>query len=331
MQESKVLPQFFESNKPKLLSSRFGKLKKLYSSSYDSLTVLDQTHEVNQTKKRLKRTFHSITSEDLAFLKMASEAVNVDTNSSFIDELNAGIRRFRSESTESLFSIDFLYNRTDDQVRSEYIERLKYLKVLKEEHTKPHQTLIIFDWDDTFLPTSYLYYVGLDKITPELEKKLQILDKNVTKLLSKAAKIGHTYIVTNGAESWVESSSKVYLPNTYRRLQQKDVTVISARAEYEEEFPDNPKRWKTETFLDIGGTMDSRVVTNILCMGDSDFEMSAAGELAKKFNKSLVKTIKLKECPSAEELIKQIEIVLEKFDQIYTTLRTLTIKLEKKS
>ena len=43
---------------------------------------------------------------------------------------------------------------------------------------------------------------------------------------------------------------------------------------------------------------------NLICLGDSNIEMDASHVLAKKFNKSLIKTIKFRENPRPEELIK---------------------------
>jgi len=266
---------------------------------------------------------------DVEFLKMASEALIMDSSSRDLPELE--FRKFRSESTEPSFQLDFPLQRTDNQVRNEYIERLRYLKVIRDDHRKPHQTITIFDWDDTILPTSYLYHVGMNKISPQLELRLKALDQRAAKLLSKAVKTSKVWIVTNSAESWVESSSKRFLPLTYQTIQEKNITVISARAEYEEIHPSDPKQWKMETFLDIGDTLDASVLTNIICLGDSDFEMQAANRLSRKFNQSLVKTLKLKECPNIEELIKQMDAIYEKFDQVYTTLKTLTITLSRKN
>jgi len=66
-------------------------------------------------------------------------------------------------------------------------------------------------------------------------------------------------------------------------------------------------------------------------LGDSHIEIDACHVLAKEFNQAIIKTIKFREGPKPEELLKQQELVNEKFEQIYMSVRNLTIRLEKKN
>lgn len=45
----------------------------------------------------------------------------------------------------------------------------------------------------------------------------------------------------------------------------------------------------------------------------------------------MTKTIKFRENPKPDELVKQQDLVCDKFEQIYMSIRNLTIRLEKKS
>lgn len=76
---------------------------------------------------------------------------------------------------------------------------------------------------------------------------------------------------------------------------------------------------------------DENIITNIICLGDSHIELDAGHHLAKQFHQALIKTIKFRENPKPEELVKQQELVCDKFEQIYMNFRNLTIRLEKKS
>lgn len=71
------------------------------------------------------------------------------------------------------------------------------------------------------------------------------------------------------------------------------------------------------------------MVTNLICIGDSQFEIEAAQVLARRFKQALIKTIKFRENPRPDEMVKQQDLVAEKFDQIFTSFRNLTIRLEK--
>jgi len=226
------------------------------------------------------------------------------------------------------------FNNKDKVFRNDYINKLANMKIIRPQaQSKPHQTLVIFDWDDTLFPTSFLNRVGFDKVQSEakLQNALNRIDKCVSKLLSKAVRFGRTCIITNASKNWVETSSETYLPLTFRFLQKNGIAVISARSKYEKQFPNEPKRWKHEAFLELKESLEGSVLTNLICIGDSTLELEAAQHVCSGLGQAILKTIKFKEGPRMEELIKQQEVVLEKFDQIYMTLRSLTIKVEKKN
>jgi len=52
--------------------------------------------------------------------------------------------------------------------------------------------------------------------------------------------------------------------------------------------------------------------------------------MGKEFAQALVKTIKFRENPSPEELLKQLELVTQKFERIVENARNLKIGLERK-
>lgn len=222
----------------------------------------------------------------------------------------------------------------EDMFRRDYINKLMHMKVMRPQpKSKPHQTIVIFDWDDTLFPTSFLTRFGFEKVQKDskIQKSLNIIDKYATKLLQKAARVGKACIITNATKNWVETSSEVYLPMTYETIIKNRISVISARAEYEDLYPNDPKRWKQEAFLNLKGTLEDAALTNIISVGDSNIELEAAQKMRAVLERALLKTLKFKELPSMEELIKQQEAVIDKFDQIHITLKNLTIKLERKN
>jgi len=108
------------------------------------------------------------------------------------------------------------------------------------------------------------------------------------------------------------------------------VNIVSARGEYEKKFPGDSRQWKILAFLETLNNLDITLVTNLICLGDSVIEMEAAHILASKFNKAFIKTIKFREAPKPDELIKQLELVNEQFDKIFCGIKNLTIRVEKK-
>ena len=108
------------------------------------------------------------------------------------------------------------------------------------------------------------------------------------------------------------------------------VKIISARAKYEKQYPGKSKTWKTEAFADIGNKYNKSKLTNILAFGDSMIEMEAADLLGKSFLEAFVKTVKFREHPRLDELIKQIELVNQNLDFMFKMVKNQMIKLEKK-
>ncbi|KAL4476619.1 hypothetical protein ABPG72_000778 [Tetrahymena utriculariae] len=223
------------------------------------------------------------------------------------------------------------FSRSDDDVRKSYIKKLQSQNILKNNQAQKHQSLVIFDWDDTILCTNYLSQYNFVDLPTEVLRQLSNLDNSASKLLRKALNYGNTYIVTNAAKGWVEYSSKLFLPRVNAVIQENVITVISARSEYEDIFPGDCYKWKIEAFKDLKKNYDEDLITNLICLGDSNIEIEAAHILAQGFNQSLIKTIKFRENPKPDELTKQQDLVADKFEQIYVGVRNLTIRLERRN
>ena len=67
--------------------------------------------------------------------------------------------------------------------------------------------------------------------------------------------------------------------------------------------------WKIRAFIESCFDMDPNLITNIVAVGDSYFEIEAATHLGKLFEHACIKTIKLKEMPTILELTKQLELL----------------------
>lgn len=76
--------------------------------------------------------------------------------------------------------------------------------------------------------------------------------------------------------------------------------------------------------------LDSQIITNLVSLGDSNLEMDAVHVMGKEFSQALIKTIKFRENPTPEELVKQLELVAQKFEKIILNARNLKIGLERK-
>lgn len=175
-------------------------------------------------------------------------------------------------------------------------------------------------------PHQQLIYDQSVQIPAILRNKLNELDEAAMLLLQKSKRFGKTYIVTNAAEGWVELSAKRFLPLVFDELQ-RDVVVISARTRYEKLFPRNYQRWKVEAFMETRKDMDSQAMTNLIALGDNIFEIEAAYILGAQFKNAFIKTVKFRQSPSTNELIKQLKLVEQQFELICNSAKNLTVRL----
>ena len=131
----------------------------------------------------------------------------------------------------------------------------------------------------------------------------------------------------------MEESASSLLPLAYELIRDR-VEVISAREDLEHTAVDCGF-WKHHAFmnlLNLRGSpvaFDYDIVTNLVVVGDSLYEIEAGHALSKQIEKCLFKTVKLAEQPTPQELIKQLQIVGMKWEYIMTTHKNITITLSK--
>jgi len=212
-------------------------------------------------------------------------------------------------------------------IRLSLLRKLSYENVWVPKAQRPptHQTVVIFDWDDTLLCTTYLKSLRDQPVPPAVKDCIQNVARAAQKLLLMALTAGKTFIITNAMSGWVENSAAKYMPELARVLQ--FVRVVSAREKCEAQFPDQVGEWKKSTFLEVQQELDQNAVTNLLALGDSSFEIEAARIMGREFAEARVKTVKFREAPSPRELLRQLEVVTERFDQIVATGRNRAVSL----
>ena len=243
----------------------------------------------------------------------------------------------RKFSAPVSYSENFYLNfkKIENDTRGSYFNKLinKGLLSSSEEEKKfKFNNIFIFDWDDTLLCTTVLspggYFDDNMIVLPSKMEKIKKLEILVKRLLSLTTEKGDTYIITNSEPGWVEYSCKRFFPNTFYLLNK--IKIISARGLYEKRYPKSFKTWKSMTFNDIIKNYDKNLPTNIMCLGDSPYEIEAAHGLAANFPNGYVKAIKFREYPKIDELISQLNLVLDKFNYIYSACKNWTVTVDKK-
>lgn len=241
--------------------------------------------------------------------------------------------RFSNEESYGDYKLNFYRVKHSENLRKNYIAKLIYKQIWQpSKKEKTHNSLILFDWDDTLLCTSFLTPNGVYREDLKLSdrdlEKLAKLEFSVLRLLTLAVEKGDVYIITNAAPGWVEYSAEKYYPSLKAII--KKINIVSARGEHEKEYPGDSRMWKIQAFLNMQKNFDSNLITNIICLGDSFIEMEAAQILAGKFSKAFIKSVKFRESPKPEELNKQLTLVADQFLSIYSAIKNLTIRVERK-
>merc|ERR1712003_267606 len=124
---------------------------------------------------------------------------------------------------------------------------------------------------------------------------LQGIAQQVKGLLEIAIKAGRTYIITNATSGWVELSASRWAPELLPIL--RKVQVISARDKFEAAFPRDVGQWKIQAFLEVQRQLDATPITNLIALGDAEYEMEAARIMGDEFEEGLVKTVKFRPNP----------------------------------
>ena len=242
---------------------------------------------------------------------------------------------FHSKNEINILDEDDYYLNFDENenIRKNYFSKLIYKNIWTPgEKSKFNNNLSIFDWDDTLFPTSFLVQEDIindENLPEEYIDIISILEEAIIKVINFALNKGDVYIITNSSIGWVEFSTNKYYPNLKKYLDK--IHIISARNEYENAYPGEVRLWKDKTFLSLKNKINLNIPTNIICFGDSIVELEAGKNLASKINNSFIKTIKFKERPEPQYMIKEINLINNRLDYIYSAARNISIKIEKKN
>jgi len=235
---------------------------------------------------------------------------------------------------------------------------------VKDDHaTKPSvaslpstyspNTVIMFDWDDTLLASSFLSARGyrVDCVEspavlsdPSDAAQLRAQEQCVVALLTLALSYGTVNIVTNAETGWVELSAQKFMPAVLPLLSR--VNVLSARSTFEPAYPEAPLKWKYYAFHERlrstfgDGCMDARAAEadiaslaagdmkkNIVSFGDSHVEREAIRAVTRGVPGWRCKSVKFAERPTVEQLRRQLELVSNCFHYIATHPADLDLQL----
>jgi hypothetical protein len=183
-----------------------------------------------------------------------------------------------------------------------------------EANISPDDTTIFFDWDDTFLASSWLIKNGysmrnVGPINQEFLEMGETLSIAVKLIMIEAMKFGRVVIVTNATDGWINFSCKAFMPAILPVI--SSVTLVSAQARYGYMYPGSLVDWKRYTFQDVlkAETRPVGKIRNLISIGDGIAEKIALQALKGDIlgSTNIVKSIKFLDKPSIKQLTEQLE------------------------
>mmetsp|Transcript_44560 Transcript_44560/g.83641 ORF Transcript_44560/g.83641 Transcript_44560/m.83641 type:complete len:431 (-) Transcript_44560:105-1397(-) len=192
------------------------------------------------------------------------------------------------------------------------------------------ETLIIFDWDDTILPTSWLERIhaltaGVP-LRPDVQRQLANLGKIAMETMAMCTHLGTVVFITNSAPGWVDQSCQLFMPSIFQQVHRYPIFAKPMHA---------PLTFKISTFR-----KECRPYRNCISVGDGDAERAACIRLqAPQDRKGIlgggdsidpsrrVKSVKLQEFPTCAQLIAQHEMLQVRLSEVIAAPSSLDLKV----
>merc|ERR1712087_117290 len=175
-------------------------------------------------------------------------------------------------------------------------------------------TLLVWDWDDTVLPSTWLSEQGLGLESAVSQEQRAVLDRlaeRAAQTLSVAKRHGNVVLVTNAEEGWIELSSQKFVPALVPVL--ADIKILSARSTYEHQGLRSPFEWKFLAFESVIGSFCAKVSPgrrkNVISFGDSGHEREALIRVADSVPNCCTKSLKFVEKPGIQQLLKEHDLI----------------------
>ena len=207
------------------------------------------------------------------------------------------------------------------------------------ESVRQLETLLIFDYDDTLFPTSFLAQNGYRLDGPDASPEIQvILDEYsavVEKTLLEAQQHGRVVVITNAESGWISLTAQKFMPRLGELL--SSYPSISARSTYEPLGLSNPFEWKLKAFESVIyehhrmlSIPDAVARMNVLSFGDSIHERDAAHQVCASLASSplFCKSIKFIERPDIAQLTKQHVLIRDSLVKVIEHDGTLDLCIE---
>jgi len=195
------------------------------------------------------------------------------------------------------------------------------LSAYSSEHS-----LIIFDWDDTFFPTTFISNcTNVEEISAGEMSQIHVIEILVMDIIVLAKLLGECCIVSNASESWIMSCINKYYPHLYEILDNK-VSIISSMDRFtvapifKDPSVDGNTIRKYETFKEevLMRNVDGNNINRIISVGDSDIEKDALHLIHKIDPTIILISVKLLSYPSLKNLFDELMTIKKNLRKMVT-------------
>ena len=196
-------------------------------------------------------------------------------------------------------------------------------KILTQKASKK-ETVFVLDWDDTLMCTSFIFS-RTQGLTNEEKNIINNLGKIVNIFLEECIKYGKIIIMTNSTEKWMKKTAENYLKIKKNLIEQ--IKIISTRDKFEKKRIES-KKWKEITLEEILLKYGDKI-ENLISGSVSEKDIDIFKNISKKYKDINISTIKFKAKPSPLIMIKEIEYLNKKLNEIIGTNKNYYLIKEK--
>lgn len=207
------------------------------------------------------------------------------------------------------------------------------------DFTSASQTLLIFDWDDTLFPTTFVRdQHGLGSRSQlkghpqyaQISAKIKVCEDAAIKVVSEAAKLAQVVIVTLANFEWVDDMSQEFFPRMRKLLRQSGIKIVYAQNEVE--HPDDLEEFTRERAVEYWSGLKGAAISqeahtfyedrcwqNVISVGDAVYERRGTLWAVQTYlderpatcaEQVRTKTFKMMDLPSAPDLATQLQALL---------------------
>lgn len=182
--------------------------------------------------------------------------------------------------------------------------------------------LIIFDWDDTLCPTSWMHDNNMVMhhhcLTRKQYESLHQCSTHVRGLLTTANLFGNVIIVTNSSPGWIE-----YCLDRFMVACRDIVRACEIHYAWQATLP-NPYTWKPYF---LNQYRRGKIFYQVFGVGDTFNDILSVRHIFR--TSTLTKTLKFLQDPSPEDLIQEIIMLGDCIHIIMTSTETVDLCIQR--